>query len=79
MISSGSEVTMTSLPPPPEDECDCGDDFSPPGGDFFQCDDGWGGDDGRGNISLGSRVSSTYSSLIILKISILFRVGDNSH
>ena len=37
---------MTSLPPPPEDECDCGDDFSPPGGDFFQCDDGCGGDDG---------------------------------
>ena len=37
---------MTSLPPPAEDECDCGDDFSPPGGDFFQCDDGCGGDDG---------------------------------
>ena len=43
---------MTSLPPPPEDECDCGDDFSPPGGDFFQCDDGddsdhlFGGNDG---------------------------------
>ena len=37
---------MTSLPPPPEDECDCGDDFSIPGGDFFQCDNCCGGDDG---------------------------------
>ena len=43
---------MTSLPPPAEDECDCGDDFSPPGGDFFQCDDGCGGDDGDNSDNL---------------------------